>query len=99
MAEAPKQLAAADLTEATRLLARFEQKQAGRRTAVVAGATDRQTLMALPRRNANLIKELRVQLKPYQSSPTRHEVWLRFQDYTRLIILGGGGPKGSLEDK
>ena len=26
-------------------------------------------------------------------SPTRHEVWLRFQGYTKLIILGQGGPK------
>ena len=63
----------------------------------MAGATDRKILIALLRRNANLIKELRVQLKPYQSSPTKHEVWLRFQGYTRLIILGGGGPQGSTE--
>ena len=44
-------------------------------------------------RNANLIKEMRVQLKPYQSSLAKHEVWLRFQGYTKLIVLGGGGPK------
>ncbi len=37
---------------------------------------------------------MRTQLKVYQNSPTRHEVWLRFQGYTKLIILGGGGPKG-----
>ena len=60
---------------------------------MVAGATDRKTLIALLRRNANLIKEMRVQLKPYQSSPTKHEVWLRFQGYTKLIVLGQGGPK------
>ena len=59
----------------------------------MAGSTDRKTLIALLRRNANLIKEMRVQLKPYQHSPTKHEVWLRFQGYTKLIILGGGGPK------
>ncbi|GAB3863682.1 hypothetical protein GCM10028824_00230 [Hymenobacter segetis] len=50
-------------------------------------------------RNANLIKEIRVQLKPYQSSPTKHAVWERFQGYTKLIILGGGGPKGDTETK
>ena len=30
------------------------------------------------RRNANLIKEMREQLKPYQSSSTKHAVWERF---------------------
>jgi hypothetical protein len=64
------------------------------RTTAVAGSTDRKTLIALLRRNANLIKEMRVQLKPYQSSPTKHAVWLRLQGYTRLIVLGGGGAKG-----
>ena len=82
-----------DLAETTRLLARFEQKQASQRATVVAGSTDRKTLIALLRRNANLIKQMRVQLKPYQSSPTKHEVWLRFQGYTRLIVRSGGGPK------
>ena len=88
-----REFTADDLAETTRLLARFEQKQASQRTTVVAGATDRKTLIALLRRNANLIKEMRVQLKPYQSSPTKHEVWLRFQGYTKLIVLGQGGPK------
>ena len=96
---AKREFTADDLAETTRQLARFEQKQATQRTTVVAGATDRKTLIALLRRNANLIKELRVQLKPYQSSPTKHEVWLRFQGYTRLIILGGGGPKGAAAAK
>ena len=90
---AKREFTAEDLAEATRLLARFEQQQAGQRTAVVDGSTDRKTLIALLRRNANLIKEIRVQLKPYQSSPTKHEVWLRFQGYTKLIVLGGRGPK------
>ncbi len=90
---AKREFTAADLTATTRLLARFEQKQASQRTTVVAGSTDRKTLVALLRRNTNLIKEMRVQLKPYQSSPTKHEVWLRFQGYTKLIILGQGGPK------
>jgi wyosine [tRNA(Phe)-imidazoG37] synthetase (radical SAM superfamily) len=88
-----------ELAETTRQLARFEKKQTAQRTTVVAGATDRETLIALLRRNANLIKEMRVQLKPYQSSPTKHKVWERFQSYTRLIILGGGGPKGDTAAK
>lgn len=90
---AKREFIADDLAETTRQLARFEQKQASQRTTVVAGATDRKTLIDLLRRNANLIKEMRVQLKPYQSSPTKHEVWLRFQGYTKLIVLGQGGPK------
>ena len=93
---AKREFTAADLAETTRQLARFEKKQTSQRTTVVAGATDRKTLIALLRRNANLIKEMRVQLKPYQSSPTKHEVWLRFQGYTKLIILGQGGPKTAL---
>ena len=91
---AKREFTADDLAETTRQLARFEKKQTSQRTTAVAGSTDRKTLIALLRRNANLIKEMRVQLKPYQSSPTKHEVWLRFQGYTKLIVLGGGGPKG-----
>jgi hypothetical protein len=91
---AKREFTADDLAETTRQLARFEQKQAGQRLAVVEGSTDRKTLIALLRRNANLIKEMRVQLKAYESSPTKHDVWLRFQGYTKLIILSGGGPKG-----
>ena len=94
-----REFTADDLAETTRLLARFEKKQTGQRIAVVDGSTDRKTLIALLRRNANLIKEMRVQLKPYQSSPTKHDVWLRFQGYTKLIILGGGGPKGDTAGK
>ena len=37
---------------------------------------------------------MRVQLKPYQSSPTKHAIWEWFQGYTKLIVLGGGGPQG-----
>ena len=33
-------------------------------------------------------------LRPYKNSPTKHEVWERFQGYTKLIVLGGGGAKG-----
>ena len=96
---AKREFTADDLAQTTGLLARFEQKQASQRTTAVAGSTDRKTLIALLRRNANLIKEMRVQLKPYQSSPAKHEVWLRFQGYTKLIILGGGGPKGAAAAK
>jgi hypothetical protein len=91
---AKREFTAEDLAETTRQLARFEKKYASQRTTVVAGSTDRKTLIALLRRNANLIKEMRVQFKPYRNSATRHEVWQRFQGYTKLIILGGGGPKG-----
>ncbi|MDO7854757.1 hypothetical protein [Hymenobacter convexus] len=42
-------------------------------------------------RNTSLIKKIRVQLRPYQSSPTKHAVWLRFRGYTKLIVLSGGG--------
>ena len=89
-----REFTADDLAENTRLLAPFETKQTSQRITVVAGATDRKTLIALLRRNTNLIKEMRVQLKPYETSLTTHEVWERFQGYTKLIILGGGGPKG-----
>ena len=89
-----REFTAEDLAETTRLLARFEQKHAGQRLAVVEGSTERKTLIALLRRNSNLLKQIRVQLKPYQNSPTKHAVWERFQGYTKLIILGGGGSKG-----
>ena len=55
--------------------------------------------MALLRRNADLIKKLRQQLRPYKNSPTKHEVWLRFQGYTRVIELGGGGPQAGVAGK
>lgn len=96
---AKREFTADDLAETTRQLARFEQKQTTQRTTVVAGATDRKTLIALLARNANLIKQIRVQLKPYQSSPTKHEVWERFQGYTKLIILGQGGPNRATPTK
>ncbi|MFD2718216.1 hypothetical protein ACFST9_05790 [Hymenobacter monticola] len=63
------------------------------------GSTERKTLIALLRRNANLIKEMRTQLKAYENSPTKHEVWLRFQGYTKLIVLGGGGGKDDPDAK
>ena len=62
------------------------------RLSTVTGGTDRNRLIALLRRNTDLLKKMRKQLRPYKNSPTKHEVWLRFQGYTRLIVLGGGGP-------
>ncbi|WP_310396592.1 hypothetical protein [Hymenobacter sp.] len=96
---ARREFTADDLAETTRLLARFEQKQASQRTTVVAGSTDRQTLIDLLRRNTALINQIRVQLRPYQNSPAKHEVWLRFQGYTKLIVLGQRGPQGSVDTK
>ena len=88
-----REFTADDLAQTTRLLARFELKHTRQRLDTVAGATDRKTLIALLRRNTNLIKEMRVQLKPYQSSPAKYAVWLRSRGYIKLIVLGGGGPK------
>ena len=89
---ANREFTADDLAETTRQLAHFTQKNASQRNTLVAGSTERKTLIALLRRNANLIKEMRVQLKPYENSPIKHAVWLRFQGYTKLIILGQSGP-------
>ena len=36
---------------------------------------------------------MRTPRKASETSPTKHEVWLRFQGYTKLIVLGGGGGK------
>lgn len=66
---AKREFTADDLAETTRLLARFEKKQTAQHTAVVSGASDRKALIALPRRNANLLKEMRVQLKPTKARP------------------------------
>lgn len=32
-------------------------------------------------------------LKPYQNSPAKHETWLRFQGYTKVITHGVGRPR------
>ena len=96
---AKREFSADDLALTATLLARFTRKRVSQRTVVVAGATDRKALIALLRRNASLIKQMRVQLKPYQGSATKHDVWLRFQGYTKLIVLGQGGPKGDTTPK
>ena len=48
---AKREFTADDLAETARQLARFEKKQASQRITVVAGATDRKTLIALLARN------------------------------------------------
>ncbi|MBD2716359.1 hypothetical protein KBK19_15065 [Microvirga sp. STR05] len=35
------------------------------------------------------------QLRPYKDSPTRHDVWLRSQGYTKSIVRNGGQPADS----
>ena len=94
-----REFTADDLTRTAALLQRFGQKRTGQRLSVVSGSTARNTLIGLLRRNTDLVKQMRVQLRPYQSSPTKHEVWERFQGYTRIIELGGGGPQGDVAGK
>ena len=88
---AKREFTADDLATTTQLLARFEKKQTSQRLNTVDGGTDRKGLIALLRRNSALIKAIRVQLKPYENSPAKHDVWLRFKGYTRVIVLGQGG--------
>ena len=91
---AQREFTAADRTRAEALLARFERKQLRQQETRTVGSTDRKTLLALVRRNASLIKEIRLQLKAYKNSPTKHAVWLRFLSYTKIINhRGGGGTK------
>ena len=94
-----REFTAADLALTTTLLERFGRKRTGKRLSVVSGSTARNTLIGLLRRNTDLIKKMRVQLRPYQSSPAKHEVWLRFQGYTRVIVLGQGGPQSDVAGK
>lgn len=75
-------------------LVRFERKQVRQRETIVTGSTDRKTLLALVNRNRDLIRQLRKQLKGYKNSATKHDVWQRFQGYTKIVAhRGGGGPK------
>lgn len=88
---ARREFTAADRTRLEQLLARFEQKQVRQRSNVVAGSTERKTLLALTRRNASLLQQLRTQLKGYKNSPTKHEVWQRFVSYSKVVPHNGGG--------
>ncbi|MBF9222788.1 hypothetical protein [Hymenobacter ruricola] len=96
---AKREFTADDLQAVDTQLLRFNKKLARQRASTVSGSTARQTLIGLLARNTDLIKKIRVQLRPYQKSPTKHDVWLRFQGYTKLIILGGGGPKDDPDAK
>ena len=89
---AKREFTADGLKQTDTLLARFTRKRTGQRLSTVSGSTDRNRLIALLRRNADLIKQLR----PYKNAPAKHDVWLRFQGYTRVIELGGGGPQGDV---
>ena len=93
---AKREFTADDLKLTGTLLERFSRKRTGQRLSTVAGGTDRNRLIALLRRNTDLIKKMRKQLRPYKNSPTKHDVWLRFQGYTRLILLGLGGPQAGV---
>ena len=88
---AKREFSAEDRTEMETLLDRFEKKQVKQEVNRTAGSTDLKKLEALLRRNANLIKEIRKQLKAYKNSKTKHEVWLRFVSYTKIINRSGGG--------
>ena len=96
---AKREFTADDLAQTDTLLQRFTRKRTGQRLSTVTGSTDRNRLMALLRRNSDLIRKLRQQLRPYKNSPAKHEVWLRFQGYTRVIELGGGGPQAGVAGK
>jgi hypothetical protein len=91
---AKREFSADDRTTMETLLDRFERKQLKQQENRTAGSTGLKTLDALLRRNASLIKEIRKQLKAYKNSPTKHEVWLRFQSYTKIIDHRGGGGSG-----
>ena len=91
---AKREFTAADLATMNTQLVRFNKKLARQRASIVDGSTDRKTLIGLLAQNTSLLKKIRVQLRAYQSSPTKHDVWLRFQGYTKVIVLGQGGPKG-----
>ena len=94
-----REFTADDLKLTGTLLERFSRKRTGQRLSTVAGGTDRNRLIALLRRNSDLIKKMRQQLRPYKNSPTKHDVWLRFQGYTRVIERGGGGATGAVVAK
>jgi hypothetical protein len=96
---AKREFTADDLLAVDTQLLRFNKKLARQRASTVSGSTDRKTLIGLLARNTALIKQIRVQLRPYQKSATKHDVWLRFQGYTKVIVLGGGGPQGDPEAK
>jgi hypothetical protein len=83
----------ADLVEAQRLLQRFSDRLTPGRLADVDGKSAREILSDLLAANQQLIKKIRQQLLPYKNSATKHDVWLRFQGYSKVIVRKGGGGK------
>ncbi|MDO7876505.1 hypothetical protein Q5H93_17305 [Hymenobacter sp. ASUV-10] len=83
----------ADLAEAKRLLQRFAGRLTPGRLADVEGKSTREILSDLLAANQQLIKKIRKQLLPYKNSPTKHDVWLRFQGYSKVVLRTGGSAK------
>lgn len=88
---AKREFTANDLTEATRLLRRFAGRFSTGRLADVAGKSNREILSALLAANQQLLKKIRKQLQPYKGSAAKHDVWLRFQGYSKVVLRKGGG--------
>lgn len=86
-----------DLAETKRLLQRFAGRLTPGRLADVDGKSAREILNDLLAANQQLIKKIRKQLLPYKGSATRHDVWLRFQGYSKVIMRKGGGGKAEEE--
>jgi hypothetical protein len=86
-----------DFTEAKRLLQRFAGRLTPGRLADVDGKSAREILADLLSANQQLIKKIRKQLLPYKNSPTKHDVWLRFQGYSKVVLRKGGGGKAEEE--
>ncbi len=95
---AKREFTADDLAETTRLLKRFTGRLGTGRLADVAGKSDREVLSALLAANQQLIKKIRKQLLPYKGSAKKHDVWLRFQGYSKVVLRKGGGGKATGTD-
>ena len=90
---AKREFTATDLSTLRQLHQHFESRQLRQRQSTVEGSTARKTLEALLRRNADLIRQMAVQLRPYQGT-AKNDVWLRFQGYTKVLVRGGGSGSG-----
>ena len=88
-----REFSAEDLTEAKRLVKRFGERLTPGRLADVEGKSAREILADLLAANQQLIKKIRKQLLPYKGSATKHDVWLRFQGYSKVLLRKGGGGK------
>lgn len=88
-----REFSAEELAETRRLLKRFADRLTPGRLADVDGKSARQILSDLLAANQQLIKKIRKQLLPYKNSPTKHDVWLRFQGYSKVVLRKGGGGK------